>query len=74
MKMTQIIGLNWNNGKGLTGYTLLALGEDGIVYKSMGYRKAQHSGWLPLSDNVLPADFETGAKTADDAAAEVQAA
>lgn len=59
MQFRQIVAVEWNDGN-RKGYSVLALGEDGQVYKSMPQiKKAQHHGWLKLSDNALPEDFVT---------------
>jgi hypothetical protein len=53
MKFTQIaIGKFRIKERG--GYTLFALGEDGVVYKSIHpYRGFKAKGWLPMPDMVL---------------------
>ena len=59
MKFTQISTIKWWDVGGRRGYTLFALGEDGKVYKSLTKGKqAQHLGWLEMSGEVLPPDFE----------------
>jgi hypothetical protein len=56
MKFIQFQVIDWTDGKG-RGYTILALGEDGVVYKSIPkFPGPQHVGWLPLDSTVLPAD------------------
>lgn len=57
LKFTQIVSGRWNrqteDGKLLKGYTLFALGEDGVVYKHH-YRKGADGGWVPLPSTILP--------------------
>jgi hypothetical protein len=56
MRFIQFSVVDWTDGKG-RGYTILALGEDGVVYKSIPkFPGPQHVGWLPLSSDILPAD------------------
>jgi hypothetical protein len=56
MKFIQIEAVRWRSARDV--YSLFALGEDGRVYKSMpNYHNAQHCGWLPLNDEILPANF-----------------
>lgn len=56
MRFIQFEVVDWTDGKG-RGYTILALGEDGVVYKSVPkFPGPQHRGWLPLNSDILPAD------------------
>jgi hypothetical protein len=56
MKFTQFAVVDWTDGRG-RGYTILALGDDGVVYKSVPkFPGPQHHGWLPLSGTILPGD------------------
>jgi len=56
MRFIQFEVVDWTDGRG-RGYTIIALGEDGVVYKSIPkFPGPQHLGWLPLSTEILPAD------------------
>ena len=56
VKFIQFAVVDWTDGRG-RGYTILALGEDGVVYKSVPkFPGPQHQGWLPLSGTILPED------------------
>lgn len=64
--MVQIAIGKWRNGKGSGNFTLFALGEDGLVYKSIWKRDSrQHEGWLPMCEDVLPEDFKRAAITGE---------
>lgn len=56
MKITQLLTAKWGD-KGRMGYTMYVLGDDGVVYKS-GVKNRQHLGWIPMSGEILPANFE----------------
>lgn len=56
MKFIQLQIVDWTDGKG-RGYTVFALGDDGRVYKSIPhFGGPNHSGWMPLKDEILPED------------------
>lgn len=55
MKFVQMASGRYTAGKGpdaRKGYTLFALGDDGVIYKYIFRKKA--CGWVALPDTIFP--------------------
>lgn len=48
----------WRDGKESKGFTLFALGDDGVVYRGRFRHKEGFVGWSPIPSRVLPAQNE----------------
>ena len=56
MKITHFDIAKYSIGHKFT-YTLYALGDDGVLYKG-AFNGSKHCGWIPMSSEKLPPEWE----------------
>lgn len=50
LHITQICVGQWEGDKGGSGFCVVGLGDDGVVYQ---YRKGDLNAWVPFSQDVM---------------------